>query len=371
MRISVHTWAMALSLASFLVGAPARAAEATWAAATTAPAPREASFSLASSYARTTLVGDSCCGHCGSAACDGGCRSCDDGCGDCCDDGCCGLAGCDGCPGLCLVAWGGLDTFRGITDGTFPGNFGLVSGLNVGHRLPGIFNEMGIGWQTGASYGLYDLQGRIAGGENASSQEQFFATTGFFRRSQAGSPLTFGMVYDWMINDNFGVFSREPFLGQWRGQIGWALGERTEVGWWGAFHDRRDQQGGIAFRGVSQQNMYLRRRLVGGADGLIYVGIPERNRLTGNGSLGEWIVGGGLNVPLGNRLGTYLNFAYMCPSAPAGFAATTEEAWQLGAGLAFFPGRTARSRTVAGRCWMPLMPVATNGTFLVDTNAVQ
>ena len=37
-------------------------------------------------------------------------------------------------------------------------------------------------------------------------------------------------------------------------------------------------------------------------------------------------------------------------------------------GLAFYPQRNARSSTVAGQCWMPLLPVANNGYFLVNTN---
>lgn len=361
---------MLLGIAGFAAGPQGRANELNWAAGGRTTTPQVVTLSLAKNFATTVPVGDSCCEHCGSDACTGECSACDDGCCDDCDLGCgrC-LADCDGCPGLGLVGWAGLDTFRGLPDGPLAGNFGLVSGLNSGLRLPGIFGDLGLGWQTGASYGLYDLQGRV-GFEPASSQEQFFVTTGFFRRATAELPVSGGLVYDWMINDNFGAFASEPFLGQWRGQLGYALGARHEVGWWGAFHDRRDQQAGLAFRGISQQNMYLRRHLNNGGDGWIYVGIPERNRLTGAGSLGEWIVGGALSVPLGNRLASYLNFAYMCPSAPAGAIATVEEYWQLGAGLAFYPGRAARSSTVAGRCWLPLMPVATNGTFMVDTNVV-
>ena len=37
-------------------------------------------------------------------------------------------------------------------------------------------------------------------------------------------------------------------------------------------------------------------------------------------------------------------------------------------GLNFYPARNARSTTVAGRAWMPYMPVANNGSFLVDSN---
>jgi hypothetical protein len=58
----------------------------------------------------------------------------------------------------------------------------------------------------------------------------------------------------------------------------------------------------------------------------------------------------------------------MHPSARPGDPGATEEAWNFTIGISFYPQSNARSETVAGNCWMPQLPVANNGTFLVDGN---
>jgi hypothetical protein len=58
----------------------------------------------------------------------------------------------------------------------------------------------------------------------------------------------------------------------------------------------------------------------------------------------------------------------MHPSAQPGAVAAAEDAWNFSIGLAFYSGRTARSSTVAGQCWLPQMPIANNGSFLVDAS---
>lgn len=328
---------------------------------------------------------DACGDHCGNACCGGCTEACEDhpcGCETCCDCGACALpAICENCPRLNLIGFAGFDTFRGIPDGTRRDNFGVVSGVNGGMALPGL-SRYGVGGQLGLSYGAYDLQGRNFADQRSSAQEQVFVTGGLFRRADAGVPLNLGVVYDAMINDNFGSFASEPYLGQWRGMIGWCLGARNEIGWWGAFHDRRDTQnipgGPGTFRTVGQNNMFWHHNFLNGADSWLWIGIPERARLkletdpaVPAGSLYEWNLGGLVNVPLTYRTAVYGNFAYFCPSSSAGDAGPIEEAWQLGFGLTFTPWASSRNGTVAGRCWSPLMPVANNGTMAVDTNRWQ
>jgi hypothetical protein len=107
---------------------------------------------------------------------------------------------------------------------------------------------------------------------------------------------------------------------------------------------------------------------VEGADTWLWIGLPEEDRLTGDGSLGDYTVGALANVPLGERLGLYALVTYMHPSAAPGPAGSREEAWCFAVGPSFYPGRNAKSCTVADQCWMPLMPVANNGTFLADAS---
>ena len=68
------------------------------------------------------------------------------------------------------------------------------------------------------------------------------------------------------------------------------------------------------------------------------------------------------------RLVLFALVTYRHPSSRPGPAGALEEAWNFTIGVAWYFGRTAQSPTVAGQCWMPLMPVANNGYFLVDAS---
>ena len=87
-----------------------------------------------------------------------------------------------------------------------------------------------------------------------------------------------------------------------------------------------------------------------------------------SGSLGEYTLGATFIVPISNCWALYANASYMRPTASAGYAAAVEDAYSVGFGLTFYPSGNARTRTVAGNCWMPYLPVANNGSFLVDSN---
>jgi hypothetical protein len=81
-------------------------------------------------------------------------------------------------------------------------------------------------------------------------------------------------------------------------------------------------------------------------------------------------------VPISDCFSLYANGAYMKPSAhagisPTGASAPAQETWAVSLGVAFYPGRAARSATVAGGQWMPYMPVVNNGTFFVDTTKTE
>lgn len=302
----------------------------------------------------------------GCAACNGsGCSSCDgNGCGCECDS----WLGCDECPQRSVVIFSGFDTFKGTPDGTFPANFGMRTGFNWGTRI----GESQIGAQFGMSYGVYDWQGRIAGGENSSSQEQIFITGGFFRRADCDSRWSAGVVYDWMINDNLGSTSSEPFLGQVRTQFAYAINSCNEFGTWIAIRDRGDTQvvgnSPLIFRPVNVGNLFWHRNYECGADSYLWLGLPDHNRVSGAGGLGAVTFGALVTAPINDRWAIYSEVEYMAPSSRSGNFGGREETYNLSWGLAFYPGCNARNRTVAGNCSSPLIPVANNGTFLIDTN---
>ena len=216
----------------------------------------------------------------------------------CCDDpcqACCGLSGCDACPPYGIVGFAGFDSFKGISDGDFQSNFGAVSGINAAVPFPGL-RDYGIGWQLGMSYGIYDFDGRTTLNTDQ-SQEQVFITTGFFRKAGECQRLSFGLVYDWMVNNNWGEYATAPTLGQWRGQFEWAFTDCNSVGTWGCVRDRWSQQVVDAditakTRPISQINMFWHHKFQEScASTYLWFGFTQRDRLSGEGSLGDWVVG--------------------------------------------------------------------------------
>jgi hypothetical protein len=293
----------------------------------------------------------------------------------------------------------GVDSWRGVTNGTGPNNNGFVTGANGAAPLPWL-SEYGFGAQFGGSYGVYDVDGKTvtsAAAVPTASTQQVFLTTGIFRRADSDIPLAFGFVHDWMLSTNLGQFGNSPTLGQWRAQVGYAMSARNEIGIWGSWRERgaskfvpvltAGQPGVETYSAIDQMDFFWHHKFGQyGGDGTFYVGIPDQHRLNqlpsnyfpagSGGSLGTFIVGTNWLVPISDRLSMYANGMYMKPSAHAGTSvgpggaafASAQDYWNVAFGLVFYPDHAARSSTVAGRKWMPYMPVANNSSFMVDTN---
>jgi hypothetical protein len=315
---------------------------------------------------KTTANG---CVSCDPQACGDPCGNACGGCGTGCGGRNCGCPDCDECPRIGVVGLLGFDSFRGVSDGDYQSNFGLVTGANLGIPVP-VLNEMGLGWQLGATYGIYDWDGRTTA-NRSDTQQQTFITTGIFRKGFDGRRLSFGLVYDWMANSNWGYQAVAPTLGQWRGQAEYAMSNCNALGVMGTLWDRQSLQTlpnvTVLNRPVNQLAFFWHHKFAKGADSRLWFGFfPDNLRLNGDGSLYDTGFGGDLTVPLTSRLALYANFQYVHPSAAAGSAGSIENSYNVGMGLVFYPGRNARSRNINGGCWMPYMPVANNSTFLVD-----
>ncbi len=282
---------------------------------------------------------------------------------------CEGIGGCECDPPRGIVGLLGMDSFKGVSDLDERSNFGAVTGLNAAMPIPGL-KPLGFGWQLGMTYGVYDWDGSANG--SARSQQQVFVTTGFYRKAGDDQLLSFGVVYDWMVNDQWGTHGVAPTLSQWRGQIECALDESNAIGVYGCVADRRTGQWCIREhwvedRAVQQINLFWHHKfLESGADSWLWFGLPENRRLRGDGSLGDWILGAAIQVPISDRLALYGNAQYMHPSVVGGELASVESDWNVGAGIAWYFGGHAVSRSLNGKCWLPYMPVANNSTFLVD-----
>lgn len=312
------------------------------------------------------------CTHCGGAGC-GNCGN-----GQCCQS--CGGNGCDvclpwcaeDCPSFGFVSSSGFESWRGVSDAASEGNFGYVSSFNLAMPL---LHDYGIAGQFGMSHGIYDWMGRTSNGANEANrvQQQWMFTYGFFRRA-CGTRFQGGFVHDWMVNDNFGTLSQEPTLSQFRAQIGFVINPMNEIGVNLTHRDRSASQNffapaiPITYSSINYTNLFWHRKWCqGGTDSWIWWGVPAYRRLNAaqGGSIGEFLVGGALQVPVTSRISAYANANYMKPSARGGVAGSTEEYFDLGFGLSFIPGGS-RTCNVTGQKWMPLLPVANNGNFLVD-----
>jgi hypothetical protein len=291
------------------------------------------------------------------------------------DDRCGGLddfhrALCQECPTWSLQTFVSYDSWRGISDDDWQNN-GINVGANFGTRLGPFSDATGIGFQIGGSVGVYNWSGA---GYQSDVETQGFITYGFFRRPNGASGWTAGLVQDWMLNDHFGQFSQDPTLSQLRAQVGYATSASNEIGLWGAARvlgATRDVNGvgATTWRPIDQLNLYWHHKWqLGGADTSIWIGIPEQDRLGASGSLGEYLAGASATVPLNDRIALFTLVTYMHPSSGPSANGAEEEAWNFTVGVSFSLGRDTRSSTVAGQSWMPLMPLANNGYFLVDTN---
>jgi hypothetical protein len=291
-----------------------------------------------------------------------------------CQDQCQLPAICDDCPNYGLVGLLSYDSFRGVQDGAWQNN-GVVAGFNFGTRM-GVLSELtGIGFQIGATVGAFNWSGTDYRPFNQdSAQTQGFFTYGLFRRANESSNWTAAVVQDTMYNNNFGQFGQNPTMSQMRGWLGYCTDAWNEFGIWGACRGWGQTivipgVGPTTWQPVQQLNVFWHHKWqAGGPDTWFWIGRPEQSRLTRDGSLGDWLASASATAPLGNRIALFALATYMHPSAGPGSVGAVEEAWNFTIGLAFYPRPNARSSTVAGRCWMPFMPVANNGYFLVDTN---
>jgi hypothetical protein len=321
------------------------------------------------------------CGQCGGCA-EKPCESCGNpACGGCSNNNCggCGcIDGCEDCPSWGILGFAGLESFKGRSDGSFESNFGEVTGLNIG--VP-VLKDYGLGWQIGLSYGVYDWDGwgdpTNPGLNRTDSQTQLFVTTGFFHKAKADQKLSYGLVYDWSVNENWGEFiGSHPTMGQWRGQVEYSVNNCNGIGIWGTLRDRSATQVfdgtlPVTNRAISQVNFFWHHKFSTGAASWLYLGFPENERLegqfgNGGGSLGTWMLGANFEAPLSDRLALYANGSYFRPSVSAGSLAAMESGYDIGVGVVWYFGRNAISHSLNGKCSMPYMPVANNSTFLVD-----
>jgi hypothetical protein len=260
-----------------------------------------------------------------------------------------------------------LDYFRSLPDGSWSGNFGAFSSLNLAVGIPK--ERYGFGAQVGGSYGLYDWDGRGSNtglGNTKALQQQAFLTLGLFRMTPECSGFNAGVVYDFMFNKEFGVFALDPYMTQVRAQFGYLIQGGNEVGFWGTINThtshRETEQIPVKFRAVPQVNLFWSHYFKNHAQTMLWGGTPYRRGLMYPSSrAGRYIIGASFRAPLTRSLSVFGHGVYM--AATSGSA--TQESRNFAANVCFgvnysFGGCKAGQR--------PYLPLANNSNFLADTN---
>lgn len=280
------------------------------------------------------------------------------------------------CGSLCenMYFFGRVEGWQGtVDDDSNPNNFGGRVGVNMGWPLK---EAAGIGAQFGVSYGFYNFHGRGAsngangGTENSSIEDHLMLTFGLFHRADLCEPCpdrwSWGVAYDRLLADNIGEEADEIALGQWRIQVGYALSASDEVGFWTTLGDEEDELKSLGsdVHPLHQCSIFWHHKWCEGADTRAWFGVAE--------DPGSFVFGADAEYPLNDCVALTARAQYILPSSRGGesggiASGFEQEFWNIAVGLAYYPGGTSKSDTVAGRRWMPYFDVADNGSFALET----
>jgi hypothetical protein len=274
-----------------------------------------------------------------------------------------------------LSVFGGVENFRGIPDAEGGNNHGICVGFNAASPIPALALR-GFGFQLGGSAAVLDFAGRGRPSRNRKSvQGQEFITAGLFIRALPEMPLSMGIVYDCMFNQNYGVYGEDPTLQQIRGQFAYYFTNCDEFGLWATYDLNKTHQiqhysyyeFDIAFRPIAQANIFWRHLFGNGVESSVSLGYTLRNRLDRYHSNrpGKYIVGLELSVPFLESWLLVGKASYMQPGTKRGIHGQMDYASNISINVVYFFG--GNPNTTENCAWMPYLPLADNTYFLVDS----
>lgn len=256
-----------------------------------------------------------------------------------------------------------LDQFRSLPEGSFEGNWGAFTQLNLKAPLPRSFSI-----QLAGSYGLYDWYGRSSTPVQQSGglQQQGFITVAASRQTEARSGLNVGFAYDCMLNKNFGLFAVNPIFYQIRGQMGYLIKESNELGLWSSYGiniaHQKSGQIPLQFRAISQVNLFWCHYYKNHGYTMIWAGTPYRRGLMyKSGRPGTFTMGAQFSIPMTSYLSLQGTAGYMGARKVAGIRSSSNYAADIAIGLTYSFGKR---RIVQS----PYMTPANNTNFMADTN---
>lgn len=246
---------------------------------------------------------------------------------------------------------GGVHGFKGPADQGRNGNFGFQEGVGWSSLIAG----GGIGYQLGmnateSNFSGQQTSGALDGGE----RDQIFLTAGAFHRAVCGG-LQWGVAYDYLRDGYLENFQ----LQQFRSEASYVFQKGGEFGFWGAFGIDSDAFQGGGVRATDVYAFFLRKTVESGGQGRLWTGWTPQGAL----------VGGDLYIPLGMSFALENSFHYLIPQGnnvdddPSGNQ--KHEAWSLAINLVWYMGRNPGVHQSPAR---PVLPVADNSYFLINTN---
>jgi hypothetical protein len=256
-----------------------------------------------------------------------------------------------------------LSLFLGLEGSKQPQDFGVNAHFggrfhaNLGVPL---IERIGLGLQIGTATNYTDnavqVFERVEGNRN---RFQSFTTVGLFQRTDSG--FSWAVGYDFLFQDYYDNFG----LGQWRGDLGYRLGAKDEVGAWFALSGKDDHGmfGAIpvVLDPITQGSLYWRHWWENDAHTTVWLGMAEGHGEP-NVALGDrpavderLVFGADLFVPLGKKLALFGQANFLTPADTG-----TVDAFL---GIAFYPGGAHRAHR---RRFAPRLSVANNTTFAND-----
>lgn len=257
----------------------------------------------------------------------------------------------------------GLDDFRSLPEGSWEGNFGAFSSVNLTAPLPCSFFL-----QLAGSYGLYDWAGRSSTPFKNSKtlQQQGFITIAASHQTLRPCGWNAGLAYDWMLNKNFGLFAVNPFFDQIRAQGGYLFRGGNELGALFSYgihtSNLESQQIPLQFRGISQVSLFWCHYFKSKGYGMLWLGTPyRRGLLYSSGRPGTFLVGAQFAIPVTHSLSIDGSGVYMGARGRAGINSSKNYASNLSFGITYSFGKRRVIKT-------PYMTLANNSNFLSDTS---
>lgn len=251
------------------------------------------------------------------------------------------------------------DYFRGIPDGSWNGNSGALVSLNAADCY---FD--GICFQLGGSFGIYNWDGRenlVFKNAKNPLYEGFLTAGGTWQSDD----YTFGLVYDRIFTNHFGIYDTSPSFDQLRFHAGYQLCYET-FGVFGTCHLSTSHKKAlgipVAFRAIDQMNLFWGHTFDNSAKTLLWLGAPYRKSLRfPNKTAGVLTAGVALRAPLTDNLYFDGHGSYMRARNAHG----SEQSRNYAASVCI--GITYSLDPCEGENFF-VMPVANNANFLVDSN---